>query len=352
MAARLLKTLGVLGAALALAGTAAACGSSSGGTDAAGKPTVKIMVGGLDKQIYLPAMLAQQLGFYAQQGLDVQLSDEPAGVNAETDMIAGQVDAVVGFYDHNIDLQAKGKSTEEVAQLLQVPGEVELCRSDEPNITSPADWKGKSLGITDVGSSTDFLTKYLAVRNGVAVSDIHELGVQAGTTFIAAMQHKSIDCGMTTEPTVSRLVDTGQAKIILDMRTAAGARKALGGVYPASSLYLTTDYANSHKDTVQKLVNAYVETLNWIHTHTAAEITDKMPAAYYAGTGKDAYTQALHNELGIYDPTGTMPADGPPTVLKVLSAFNPDVKGVDLSKTFDNSFAAAADATFHISAAS
>jgi NitT/TauT family transport system substrate-binding protein len=352
MAARLLKTLGVLGAALALAGTAAACGSSSGGTDAAGKPTVKIMVGGLDKQIYLPAMLAQQLGFYAQQGLDVQLSDEPAGVNAETDMIAGQVDAVVGFYDHNIDLQAKGKSTEEVAQLLQVPGEVELCRSDEPNITSPADWKGKSLGITDVGSSTDFLTKYLAVRNGVAVSDIHELGVQAGTTFIAAMQHKSIDCGMTTEPTVSRLVDTGQAKIILDMRTAAGARKALGGVYPASSLYLTTDYANSHKDTVQKLVNAYVETLNWIHTHTAAEITDKMPAAYYAGTGKDAYAQALHNELGIYDPTGTMPADGPPTVLKVLSAFNPDVKGVDLSKTFDNSFAAAADATFHISAAS
>lgn len=347
-----LRNIAVLGAAVAATVTMAACGSSAGGTDSAGKPVVRVMVGGLDKQIYLPAMLAQQLGFYAQQGLDVQLSDEPAGVNAETDMIAGQVDAVVGFYDHNIDLRAKGKSTEEVTQLLQVPGEVELCRTDEPNITSPADWKGKSLGITDVGSSTDFLTKYLAVRNGVAVTDIHELGVQAGATFIAAMQHKSIDCGMTTEPTVSQLVDNGQARIILDTRTAAGARTALGGVYPASSVYMTTDYVNAHKDTVQKLVNAYVETLNWIHTHTADQITDKMPAAYYAGTGRTAYVEALQHELGIYDPTGIMPPDGPKTCLAVLSAFNPDVKSVDLSKTFDDEFAANADRAFHITSTS
>jgi NitT/TauT family transport system substrate-binding protein len=348
-----IRHVAMLGATLAAAITMAACGSSSGNsTDSAGKPVVRVMVGGLDKQIYLPAMLAQQLGFYAQQGLDVQLSDEPAGVNAETDMIAGQVDAVVGFYDHNIDLRAKGKSTEEVTQLLQVPGEVELCRTDEPNITSPADWKGKSLGITDVGSSTDFLTKYLAVRNGVAVTDIHELGVQAGATFIAAMQHKSIDCGMTTEPTVSQLVDTGQARIILDTRTAAGARSALGGVYPASSVYMTTDYVNAHKDTVQKLVNAYVETLNWIHTHTAEQITDKMPAAYYAGTGKTAYVEALQHEMGIYDPTGIMPPDGPKTCLAVLSAFNPDVKGVNLSQTYDDEFAANADRTFHITTTS
>lgn len=346
------KLLGALGAALALAVSLTACGSSGSTTvttDSAGKPVVKIMVGGLDKQIYLPAMLAQQLGFYAQQGLDVQLSDEPAGVNAETDMIAGQIDAVVGFYDHNIDLQAKGQSTEEVAQLLQVPGEVELCRADEPNITSPADFAGKSLGITDLGSSTDFLTKYLAVRNGVPVSSIHELGVQAGTTFIAAMQHKSIDCGMTTEPTVSQLVDTHQARIIVDMRTAAGTRAALGGVYPASSLYLTTAYVNAHKDITQKLVNAYVETLNWIQTHTAEQITDKMPAAYYAGTGKAAYVEALQNEKGIYDPNGMMPADGPQTVMNVLSAFEPDVKSVSLNKTYDNEFAQAADTTFHIS---
>jgi hypothetical protein len=39
-------------------------------------------------------------------------------------------------------------------------------------------------------------------------------------------------------------------------------------------------------------------------------------------------------------------------VLKVLSAFNPEVKNVDLTKTYDNEFAATADRTYHIAASS
>jgi NitT/TauT family transport system substrate-binding protein len=305
------------------------------------------MVGGLDKQIYLPFMLAQNLGLAKAQGITIKLSDEPAGVNAETDMLAGQVNGVGGFYDHNIDLQAKGKSTEAVVSMLQTPGEVELCRSDlKSQIKSPADWKGRTLGITDVGSSTDFLTQYLAQKNGVATSDIKEIGVQAGPTFIAAMDNKSIDCGMTTEPTVSNLLDSGKAYIIEDTRTAAGARAAFGGTYPATSLYMSTDYINSHKSTVQKLVNVYVQTLKWIQTHSAAQITDKMPADYYAGVGKAQYIKALDGEKGMYNPTGVMPTDGPKTCLAVLQA-NADVKGksIDLGTTYTDSFVKAAQGT-------
>lgn len=344
------KRVLAIGASLVLAATLAGCGSGANAAGGSGSgSTVKIMVGGIDKQIYLPAMLAQRLGYFKQQGLNVELSDQPAGVNAETDMVAGSVNAVVGFYDHNLDLQGTGKSTEAVVQLLQVPGEVELCRSDvAKSITSPADWKGQTLGITGLGSSTDFLTKYLAVRNGVPVSSIHEIGVQAGDTFIAAMQHKTIACGMTTEPTVSQLLATGQAKIIVDTRTVAGCVAALGGQYPASALYMTTNYVNTHKATVQKLVNAFVETLHWINTHSAAQITAMMPSDYYRGVGESTYIQALANEKGIYDPTGLMPAGGPETVLKVLSAFDPNVKGhhIDLSKTYTNTFVQQADKTY------
>lgn len=326
------------------AGSAAGNGSSAAGAPSGPLDKVSVMVGGLDKQIYLPFMLAKQLGYYQKAGLDVTLSDEPAGVNAETDMVAGQVNGVGGFYDHNIDLQAKGKFTESVISMLQVPGEVELCRSDlKGTVKSPADWKGRSLGITDLGSSTDFLTQYLAEKAGLQHSDIHEIGVQAGPTFIAAMTHKSIDCGMTTEPTVSALVDTGKAYIISDMRTAAGAQAALGGLYPATALYMSTDYVNGHKATVQRLVNAYVATLKWIQKSTAAQITDKMPADYYKGVGKDAYVKALASEKGIYNPTGIMPPDGPKTCLAVLQG-NPDLKGktIDLAKTYTDEFVKAA----------
>jgi hypothetical protein len=83
----------------------------------------------------------------------------------------------------------------------------------------------------------------------------------------------------------------------------------------ATSLYMPTDYVNSHKDVVQKRVNAYVATLGWIKSHAAAEIADKMPADYHSQVGKDAYAKALDSEKGIFNPTRLMPSDGPQTCL-------------------------------------
>src|SRR5438094_419687 len=102
----LCRKLLAIGVGAAVAVTVAACGNSTPGstTNSSGQPVITIMVGGLDKQIYLPAQLTAQLGYFQQQGLEVHLVDEPAGVNAEDDMIAGKIDAVVGFYDHNVDL--------------------------------------------------------------------------------------------------------------------------------------------------------------------------------------------------------------------------------------------------------
>jgi NitT/TauT family transport system substrate-binding protein len=303
------------------------------------------MVGGLSKQIYLPFMLAQRLGYYQQAGLNVSLQDEGAGVDATTQMMAGKVDGVGGFYDHTIALQGLGQYTESVVSMLVTPGEVELCRTDlKDKIKSPADWKGRTLGVTDIGSSTDFLTQFLAQKNGVSPTTIHRLGVQAGATLIGAMAHKNVDCAMTTEPTVSQLLANKQAYILLDMRSAEGAAAALGGEYPATCLYMTTGFVQKNPQIVQKLVNAYVKTLKWIQAHSAAEIADQMPADYYSGVGKDAYVQALNSEKGIYNPTGIMPPNGPPTNLKVLSTFNPAVKGknIDLTKTYTDQFVQAA----------
>jgi NitT/TauT family transport system substrate-binding protein len=353
MTRRTITAAVALTAAAALALTACSSTASktkgAGGSGvkaaAAGSPSLTIMVGGLSKQIYLPFMLTKQLGYYAKAGVNVNLIDEPAGGDATKNMIAGQVQGVGGFYDHNIALQALGKSSESVISMLQIPGEVEVCRSDlKGKIKSPADWSGKHLGITDVGSSTDFLTQYLATKNGVSPAKTVRRGVGAGSTFIAAMKQKAIDCGMTTEPTVSQVLSDHTGFILLDMRTAAGSRQALGGTYPATSLYMTTAYVNAHKVVVQKLVNAFVATLKWIQSHTGSQIADMMPADYYAGVGKATYAKALDSEKGIFNPNGLMPADGPKTCLAVQDAFNDTVKGkkIDLAKTYTNAFVQAA----------
>jgi NitT/TauT family transport system substrate-binding protein len=307
-------------------------------------PTVKIMVGGLNKQIYLPAKLSEILGNYKKYGVNVQLSDEPAGVDAETAMLSGQVDLVLGFYDHNIDLQTKGKSTIDVATLLQAPGEVELCRMDlKDKIKTVADWKGGiNTGVTGLGSSTNFLTKALAAHAGVPLTDVHSLAVGAGNTFVAAMQQKAIDCGMTTEPTVSRVLSTGIGYVLVDMRYGNLTHAALGGPYVATCVYGTRDWVSANSATVQKVVNAFYDTMQFIKTHTALQIAQKMPVDYYSAIGIDAYAKALDDEKAMYNPSGRMVPGAPANILKVLTRGNgyskSVVSAVNLNNTFTNAY--------------
>lgn len=300
---------------------------------------ITIMVGGYEKQIYLPAKLAESLGYFKDEGLDVELLNEAAGVDAENQLLAGAVQGVVGFYDHCVDLQAKGKFVESIVQFSQAPGEVEMVSSKHPEIKSPADFKGKSLGVTGLGSSTNFLTLYMASKAGLKPGDVVTIPVGAGGTFIAAMQQDQIQAGMTTEPTISRMIKTGEASVLVDMRTVEATRQALGGTYPAASLYMETSWVEEHKEEAQKLANAFVKTLKYIDTHSAAEIADKMPKDFYVGD-KDGYIKALEESKGMFTPDGVMPEDGPKTVLAVLSEFSKNVKGkqIDLSKTYTTEF--------------
>jgi NitT/TauT family transport system substrate-binding protein len=333
-------------AGLALLSLTACRDSRTAALSADGTPRVKIMVGGIDKVIYLPAKLTEQLGYFSDEGVDVQLLTEPSGALAENVLLAGDVQGVVGFYDHTIDLQAKGKCLESVVQFADVPGEVEVVStSNAGQTTTPADFKGRRLGITSPGSSTDFLTQALAVRNGVQTPDFTRVKAGAGATFVAALANGQIDAGMTTDPTAARLTSSGQGKVILDMRTEQGTRAALGGLYPGASLYMDCAWVQQNKPTVQKLAKALVRTLGYIDTHSAAEIAAKMPADYAGGDPK-LYVKAINDSKTMFTADGVMPPDGAKNVLEVLASFSPSVKGkkdsIDLSKTYTTEFVTAA----------
>jgi NitT/TauT family transport system substrate-binding protein len=330
-------------AGLALAAALTGCRDSRAGATAdGGTPHIKIMVGGIDKVIYLPAKLTEQLGYFKAAGLDVQLLTEPSGAQAENVLISGDVQGVVGFYDHTIDLQAKGKCIQSVVQFANVPGEAEVVATSKAGqLAAPADFKGKQLGITSPGSSTDFLTQALATRAGLSTEDFARVKAGAGQTFIAALQHGSIDAGMTTDPTIAQLTSTGQGKVILDMRTEQGTRAALGGLYPGSSLYMDCAWVQANKPTVQKLANAFVRTLRFIDTQPAQAIAAKMPADY-AGGNPQLYTRSINDTKDIFNADGVMPADAAKTALDVLASFSPSVKGkkdsIDLTRTYTTEF--------------
>jgi NitT/TauT family transport system substrate-binding protein len=340
MLRRTLKLTLVAAAVAALAAGAALAGAAGGKTE---MPTVKLMVGGIDKQIYLPYQLAQGLGYYSRFGVNVELSTEQnGGVGAEEAMASGQVDMAGAWYIHTIDFQTQGKKVVDVVQLSGAPGEREVCANGS-GVHSPKDFRGKNLGVTDLGSGTDALTQYMAVHAGIKVSDINRIAVGAGDTLIAALQHGQVACAMTTQPTGSAVEKKGIGYSAVDLASGTGVQKALGGYWPTASVLARADWVASHQDAVQRVVDALVATMHWIHTHSAAQIAAHLPKDFVQNAliTKADYVKALTQDKGQFLPDGLMPKGGPQKVLAVerlAGLVKPGTK-VNLGITYTNAYA-------------
>jgi NitT/TauT family transport system substrate-binding protein len=349
------RSLMLAASAVTLAVGVAACGSSrsgsgsgsGGGSSSASSslPTVSIMVGGIDKQIYLPFQLAQDLGFYKKYGVNVQLSTEQqGGVGAEDAMVSGQVDMAGAWYVHTIDFQQKGKNVVDVVQLSGAPGERVMCAKSS-GVNSPAQWTGKNVGETDIGSGTDNLAVYLATRNHLTTKQFSRVAVGAGPTFVAALQNNRIACGVTSQPTAGAVEKQGIGYSAINLATTAGSQQWLGGAYPAASVLARGDWVASHQATVQKVVDALVATMHWINTHTAAQIADAMPPQYVSNglTTKTDYTSELAADKGQFLPDGMMPSGAPAVALAVDKLAGNVTGSVNIAPTYTNSYAIAAN---------
>ncbi|MBU6492331.1 MAG: ABC transporter substrate-binding protein [Burkholderiales bacterium] len=313
---------------------------------AAKLPTVTMMVGGIDKQIYLPYQLAQNLGFFKKYGVNMVLSTEQAGgVGAEDAMVSGQVDLAGAWYVHTIDFQQHGKKVLDIVQLSGAPGEREMCAKGS-GVKSPEDWKGKVVGVTDLGSGTDDLTLYLAARYHLTPKQFTRVGVGAGQTLIGSLEHGRIVCGMTTQPTVNAIEKMGIGYSAMDLATGDGVKMWLGGFWPTASVLARADWVQAHPDLTQKVVDAMVATMHWIHTHSAADIADHLPPDFVSNqlSSKQEYIKALAQDKGQFLPDGMMPQGGPQTVLSVEKLAGKIHKPIDLDATYTNKYVIQANA--------
>ena len=85
-------------------------------------PRQVIAIGGqTPKWCILPTTLAQALGYYEAEGLDVELQDFEGGAKALQALIGGSADVVSGYYDHTIQMAAEGREFVAFVTMLRYP---------------------------------------------------------------------------------------------------------------------------------------------------------------------------------------------------------------------------------------
>ena len=326
-----------------LAAVLAALVLSSGLAFAQSKVT--LAVGGGGCLCYLPTILAKQLGEFDKAGVNVEVVDFKGGSESLKAVIGGSADVVSGYFDHCVNLAAKGQHLQAFVVYDRYPGlalVVSPKHADE--IKSVKDLANKKVGVSAPGSSTDFFLKYLLSKNGVDPNSVGVVGVGLGATAVAAMEQGQIDAAVMLDPSVTILQGRNKdLKILSDTRTQKDTLAVFGGEYPGGALYTKADWIAGHQKEVQGMTTAIVSTLKWIHSHTPEEIMAKMPAEM-VGKDKDLYLAALKNTIPMYSETGRMDPKGAAAVLAVFSQSSPDVAKakIDLSKTYTNDFVDAA----------
>jgi NitT/TauT family transport system substrate-binding protein len=326
-----------------VAAAAVALALSSGIAMAQSKIT--LAVGGGACLCYLPTMLAKQLGEYKKAGLDVDIVDFKGGSESLKAVIGGSADVVSGYFDHCVNLAAKGQHLEAFVVYDRYPGlALVVSPKHTGEIKSVKDLANKKVGVSAPGSSTDFFLKYLLKKDGVDPNSVGVISVGLGATSVAAMEQGQIDAAVMLDPSVTVLQGRNKDLTILsDTRTQHDTLAVFGGEYPGGALYTRADWIASHEKEVQAMTNAILATLKWIHSHTAEEIADKMPPEL-VGKDKAGYIAALKNTLPMYSETGLMDPKGAAAVLAVFSQSSPEVAkaNIDVSKTYTNKYVEAA----------
>jgi NitT/TauT family transport system substrate-binding protein len=322
----------VLAAALAL-------GAALASESAAAKVT--IAVGGESCICYLPVVLARQLGYFEEAGVAVELVDFKGGSTALTAVLGGSADVVCGYYDHTVELAAKQKPMQSIVIYDNLPGEVLVVSpKSTAEVKSIADLAGKSVGVSAPGSSTDFYLKYLLRKNGIDPGKVGVVGIGLGASSIAAMEQGQVQAAVMLDPAVTQLqARHADLKVLSDTRTPADTRAVFGGDYPGGSLYALTSWVKAHEGDAEKLAEAVVHTLQWIHGHSAEEIMAKMPKEF-TSADPALYLAALKNSIPTYSRTGLMDPKGAEAVLAVFSEFVPEIRDahIDVRETYNDAY--------------
>jgi NitT/TauT family transport system substrate-binding protein len=302
------------------------------------KKQITLAVGGKTALYYLPLTIAERLGHFKEQGLDVTINDFRGGAQSLQALAGGSVDVVTGAYEHTIRMQAKGQDVRALIELGRFPGIVLGIRKDRADAyKSPADLKGMKIGVSAPGSSTNFFVMYLLAKAGLKPTDASYIGVGIGPSVIAAVIKGEIDAMSNLDPMMTKLELDGQIKVVADTRTEEGTRAIFGGSNPAAVLYAKQDFVTRNPNTAQALVNAFYKTLKWLEKATPEQITATVPEEYWLGD-RALYTAAVKANKPVYSVTGIIPATGMKSASDMLVAFDDELKNArfDLAKTFDD----------------
>ena len=228
----------------------AACSKTPAGAPSPGSGLEKthITVGlAVPGATYLPLYVAVDEGTFAKQGLQADIVEFRGGSDLIKAVVSSSVDVgVVSLAEITSGIDA-GQPLKAFYAGFNIP---DFDWYGATSIKTLADAKGKRVGITQYGSSTDFITRYALTVNGLdPVKDVRIIQAGPPATRLAAMQAGQLDIAIFSTPEKFLAEERGYKLIY--------SQKQLSDDYPQHLIFATESFLNSHPNTVKALLRGH-----------------------------------------------------------------------------------------------
>jgi NitT/TauT family transport system substrate-binding protein len=266
-------------AVLAGTGLLAACGGSG---SSSGKNTT-VRLGFFPNITHATALVGVRKGIYAKYlGKAPKTLTFNAGPAAAEAIFSGAVDAT--YVGPNPAINAYAKSHGQAIKIISGAASGGAALIVRPGIASAADLKGKKIATPQLGNTQDVALRSWLQQQGLKTDkngggDVHIMP-QDNSQTLQAFAQGQIDGAWVPEPYASRLVLEDKGKKLVDEASLWP-----GGKFVVTALMVRTAFLKAHPDLVEKLLQAQVESTDYINRHRA-EAEQAANAELQALTGK------------------------------------------------------------------
>ena len=314
------------------------------------KPRLVIAVDGKHALTCLPLVIADQLGYFRAEGLDVQIRDHADAAAASQALLSGTADVCSGPFERTLFMQARGRMLKAFVLQGRAPQiAFGVSTRSLPGYAAITDLRGKKLGIMAVDSTSSLIVQLLLKRGGLGGKDVTLSPSGSWVNALNALRSGQIDALANTDPVITLLEQKGEIKIVSDTRTLKGAADLFGGIMPSACLFAPIEFVQKNPETCQSLANAIVHSLKWLQTAGPGDMIKTMPESYLLGD-RSLYLAGFNKIRQSLSTDGLMPDEGPEIALKALVEADPVLRlaKINTAKTYTNEFVRRAKTRFKL----
>src|SRR6185503_11152126 len=278
--------------------------------------------------LHAAVWVAETKGIFRKQGIDAEVivtgQGGTAGISA---LLANDIQMVNSAGDVLVAAALRGGDTVMVASVVN-KGLQRLVT--KPDIKTPADLKGKRIGVTRIGAVSHSVLLMMLQRWKMTVNDIQVLQLGSSPNMLASLDKGGIEGGVLTIPSMFVAEDRGY-RVLLDMADT--------DIYYLHTMVATTrQYIKSNRDKVLRFLRGYVEGIAFVKQHKK-ESLDIVQKKLRIGPEQEKHLERSIDLLTAkyYEAIPYPSLRGVETVLGFVEKDNPKAKTADPKSFVDDS---------------